>query len=222
MVDKIIDGARKFKAKAYGEREKLFKELATSQSPDVLFITCSDSRVDPSLITQSDPGELFIIRNAGNIIPPHSLVTGGTTASTEYAVGVLGVRHIVVCGHTDCGAMRGAMARESLAELPHVCEWLSHCDAAVRIVRENYKTENTEQELKTLIERNVVVQIQHLKTHPYVAARLQAGKVQIHGWVYDIGSGTFKTYDEATDTFVDLLVEQEQASLHPSRTTKKA
>lgn len=222
MVDKIIDGARRFKEKGYAEREKLFKELANSQSPEVLFITCSDSRVDPSLITQSEPGELFIIRNAGNVVPPHALQTGGTTASTEYAVGVLGVKHIVVCGHTDCGAMKGALNRESLTELPHVCSWLGHCDAAVRIVRENYATNDEKQELQTLIERNVVVQMNHLRTHPYVASRLAAGKLQLHGWVYDIGTGGFKTYNPETDAFDELLMEQEQASLHGGRTGKKA
>ena len=222
MVDKIIDGARRFKEGVYPEQEKLFKELATGQSPDVLFITCSDSRVDPNLITQSEPGELFIIRNAGNIVPPHALTTGGTTASTEYAVGVLGVKHIVVCGHTDCGAMKGALNRKSLTELPHVCEWLGHCDAAVRNVQENFKTDDKEQELQSLIERNVLLQLQHLRTHPYVAARLQAGKIHLHGWVYDIGKGTFKAYDAKTDTFEELLMEAEQASLHPDRAVKKA
>tara|TARA_Y100000780_G_scaffold211112_2_gene210161 strand:+ start:352939 stop:353607 length:669 start_codon:yes stop_codon:yes gene_type:complete len=222
MVDKIIDGARRFKEGAYQEQQELFNKLATGQSPDVLFITCSDSRVDPSLITQSDPGDLFIIRNAGNIVPPHALATGGTTASTEYAVGVLGVKHIVVCGHTDCGAMKGALNRDALTKLPHVCEWLGHCEAAVLNVQENFNSDDEDKVLENLIERNVLLQLQHLRTHPYVAARLQSGKVKLHGWVYDIGKGTFKAYNEKTDTFEELLMEAEQASLHADRAPKEA
>ncbi len=130
-MEKLISGLAKFQKTEFQKNKSLFKKLANKQEPETLFITCSDSRIDPNLITQTDPGELFICRNAGNIVPPHSLVTGGITASIEFAVMVLGVKHIIVCGHTDCGAMKGAMNPESVATLPHVSNWLSNCAAAL-------------------------------------------------------------------------------------------
>lgn len=212
-MDKIIDGISRFQNDVYPEQQKLFHELRNTQSPEVLFITCSDSRIDPNLITQTDPGDLFICRNAGNIVPPNSMHTGGMTASIEYAVGALNVSHIVICGHTDCGAMKGALNRSALKELPHVDAWLSHCDAAHRTVVDNHPNLNESDKLQMMIERNVCLQLQHLRTHPYVASRLAAGKVTLHGWVYDIETGGFKTYNEATDSFEPMLMEQERQAL---------
>ena len=124
-MDHVISGVAKFQKEVYPNKKATFQKLANGQNPEVLFITCSDSRIDPNLVTQTDPGELFICRNAGNIVPPHSNQTGGMTASIEFAVAALGVSHIVVCGHTDCGAMKGAIKPEGLDALPHVKEWLS-------------------------------------------------------------------------------------------------
>ena len=203
-MDKVIDGISKFKKNVYPQHEKLFRDLANGQSPEVLFITCSDSRIDPGMITQSAPGDLFICRNAGNIVPPHTKHTGGMTASIEFGVAVLGVEHIVICGHTDCGAMKGALNPEGLDELPHVCDWLSHCDAARRTVKDNYPTLEGKERLDKMTEENVVLQLQHLRTHPYVASKLAAGKIQIHGWVYNIGDGSFTIYNEHTKSFEPL------------------
>ena len=108
-MEKVISGLVQFKSSSFEDRKELFAELANGQSPEVLFITCADSRIDPNLVTQTEPGDLFIIRNAGNIVPPHTRVAGCVTASIEYAVAVLGIKHIVVCGHSDCGAMKGAL-----------------------------------------------------------------------------------------------------------------
>lgn len=213
MVDKIIEGISRFQNDVFPEQQKLFHELAGGQSPDVLFITCSDSRIDPNLITQTNPGDLFICRNAGNIVPPHSHFTGGMTASIEYAVAALGVRHIVICGHTDCGAMKGALKPEVLKDLPHVSEWLSHCAAASRIVHENHRHEDDATKLQIMIEQNVVVQMLHIRTHPYVAARLATGRVHLHGWVYDIETGQFKTYNESTGQFEPMLMDQERQAI---------
>lgn len=213
MVDKIIEGISRFQSDVYPEQEKLFRELANTQSPDVLFITCSDSRIDPNLITQTNPGDLFICRNAGNIVPPHDLHTGGMTASIEYAVGVLNVRHIVICGHTDCGAMKGALHPEALKKLPHVSNWLSHCAAACQTIKDNHSHLDDHAKLQMMIEQNVLLQLQHIRTHPYVASHLDAGTLTLHGWVYDIESGGFKTYNEASKTFEPMLMEQERQSL---------
>ena len=132
----VLSGVEKFQKEVYPEKKAEFEKLANGQSPEVLFITCSDSRIDPNLVTQTEPGDLFICRNAGNVIPPHSNQTGGMTASIEFAVAALGVTHIVVCGHTDCGAMKGALSPEKLDSLPHVKEWLGHCRVATEVVKE--------------------------------------------------------------------------------------
>lgn len=213
MVDKIIEGISRFQNDIYPSQAKLFRELASAQSPDVFFITCCDSRIDPNLITQTNPGELFIFRNIGNIVPPHSLHTGSVTAAIEYAVGVLNVSHIVICGHTDCGAMKGALNPGALNELPHVSEWLSHCDAACRTVKENHAELDDAAKLQLLIEQNVVMQLQHIRTHPYVAARLEAKRLSLHGWVYDIETGNFKTYNASAHQFERLQMEQERKAI---------
>jgi carbonic anhydrase len=131
---------------------------------------------------------LFICRNAGNIVPPHTNATGGMTASIEYAVAVLGVKHIIICGHSNCGAMKGALAPEALEDLPHVAEWLGHCRGAVEVLKERYQCAE-EQHLDELIQGNVLLQIKHLETHPVVLAKLITHQLTIHGWVYNIETG---------------------------------
>ena len=200
-MEKLISGIARFKSSSYEERKKLFAELANGQSPEVLFITCSDSRIDPNLLTQTEPGDLFIIRNAGNIVPPHMKTAGGVTASIEFGVAALGVEHIVVCGHSDCGAMKGALNRSALTDLPHVDDWLEHTRAAVESVRAKYG-DNDPDALKNVTEENILLQLQHLRTHPAVLAKLATGDLQLHGWVYDIEHGTIVAYDEASNKFV--------------------
>ena len=202
-MEKILAGVVKFKNSAYEERKKLFADLANGQSPEVLFITCSDSRIDPNMVTNTEPGDLFIIRNAGNIVPPHSRHAGGVTASIEFAVAALGVQHIVVCGHADCGAMKGALNPGALTDLPHVQSWLDHSRAAVDVVKAKYG-QATHEELDKVTEENVMLQIQHLRTHPAVAAKLSTGEVDMHGWVYDIKHGTVSAYDESKNDFVPI------------------
>jgi carbonic anhydrase len=192
---KLLAGVYKFKTEIYPERRELFAELSSSQSPRILFITCSDSRIDPNLVTQAPPGDLFICRNAGNIVPPHERNAGGTTASLEFAVAALKVRHVVVCGHTDCGAIKGAMHPENLTELPHVSDWLSHTRAALSAVRARNNGIRDEH-LSELTEENVVLQLRHLMTHPAVAAAEASGQLSLHGWIYDIGRGDIRCYDE--------------------------
>lgn len=222
-MDKIIKGVLNFRQNIYPVNQALFNSLASGQNPDVLFITCSDSRIDPNLLTGSDPGDLFICRNAGNIIPPHSNETGGMTASIEYAVAVLGVKHVIVCGHTDCGAVKGALDLSALKGLPHVKEWLGHCRSAMEIVRERnnipFDQCITHEHLNEAIEENVLQQVQHLRTHPTVAAKLATGKIQIHGWVYNIKKGqircchhndlVFRDFDEQYEEVIEALLASE-------------
>lgn len=202
-MDHVISGVAKFQRDVYPGKKETFQKLANGQNPEVLFITCADSRIDPNLVTQTDPGELFICRNAGNIVPPHSNQTGGMTASIEFAVAALGVSHIVVCGHTDCGAMKGALNPEKLDSLPHVKEWLGHCRCATEVVKEKHG-ELTADNLAEVTKENVLQQMQHLKTHPSVAAKLATKAVQLHGWVYDIETGMVHCYDPESETFKEM------------------
>lgn len=197
-------GVVRFRNEVYPDKKELFERLSEGQSPEALFITCSDSRIETAMMTQTDPGELFVCRNAGNIVPPYVAHAGGTTASIEFAVAVLKVPHIVVCGHTDCGAMKGALNPEGLENLPHVKGWLGFCKAAVDIVNETAGDKPDAERMRLLLEQNVVLQLQHLKTHPSVAARLAKGDLELHGWVYDIKTGDVRAYDETSSSFIPV------------------
>ncbi len=200
----VIEGTIKFRREVLPKLAELFDRLAISQSPEVLFITCSDSRIDPNLITQTDPGELFICRNAGNIVPPHQFHAGGMTASIEYAVQALKVKDVIICGHYGCGAMAAAMDLDSLKDFPHVLDWLVHSKAALAVVEHKHAQADDQQRLDLLCERNVVLQMQHLATHPYIAARLATDEIELHGWIYDVGSGMVKAYDSIGDRFTPV------------------
>lgn len=197
-------GVVRFQNDIYPEKRALFEKLSQGQSPEALFITCSDSRIETAMLTQTEPGDLFICRNAGNIVPPHTSQTGGMTASIEFAMAVLKVPHIVVCGHTECGAMKGAMDIEGLNGLPHVRQWLGYSKAAVDVVDHLGRDKSADERMRMLLEQNVVLQLQHLRTHPSVASRLAAGEVTLHGWVYDIKTGGVSALDEATNSFVPV------------------
>ncbi|KZY39115.1 carbonic anhydrase [Oleiphilus sp. HI0078] len=203
-MPKIASGIVRFKTEVYPQKKELFDQLVKGQHPEALFITCSDSRIDPNLLVQTEPGELFICRNAGNIVPPHSNYTGGTTATIEYAVAVLEVKHIIVCGHTCCGAMAGVMDPDSLTNLPHVTQWLSYSKAAHQIVMEKLPEGSHDERLAMLIDENVLLQLQHLKTHPHVAAKLSTNKIQLHAWTYDIGAGDVRAFDDERGEFVPV------------------
>lgn len=201
---KITEGIVRFKSEVYPQKEELFNQLAKGQQPEALFVTCSDSRIDPNRLVQTDPGDLFVIRNAGNIVPPHQGAADGFAATIEYALAALGIKHIVVCGHSSCGAMQGLMNPESLTSLPHVSKWLEYSSAALETVKAKSPDLSEQDQLNRLIEENVLLQINHLKTHPQVAAKLAAGMVEFHAWVYDIGSGIVKAYDEDKGLFLPV------------------
>lgn len=201
MVDFLARGVRKFKRVAFRRHRHLFRTLAKRQTPRVLFITCADSRVVPELITQTRPGDLFVERNPGNIVPLYDRHTSGESASVEYAVAALGVEHIIVCGHSDCGAMNALLHPEKLSGIPAVKDWLIYGnDSRRRLGRAAGMSER--EKLDRLTELNVIVQIEHLKTHPSVARRLQRGKLALHGWVYDIREGEILQLQERTSEFL--------------------
>lgn len=203
-MPRFAAGVVRFQNEVYPDKKALFEKLSHGQAPEALFITCSDSRVDTSVITQSDPGDLFVCRNAGNIVPPHTTHGGGMTASIEFACSVLEVPHIVVCGHTDCGAMKGALHPEGLDDLPYVREWLGFARPAVEAVDQAARGADEDTRLRLLLEENVRLQLGHLRNHPSVARRLSAGDVRLHGWIYDIATGDVLAFDEASGAFVPV------------------
>ena len=203
-MQKLIEGIHHFQSSLFSSQRELFERLANGQHPETLFITCSDSRINPNLITQTDPGDLFIIRNAGNIVPAHGAANGGEGATIEFAVAGLGIKDIIVCGHSHCGAMNGLLHPESLKDLPAMTAWLSHAEATRRIIHDKYAERTGEALLTTTVEENVLVQMENLRTHPVVAAGLSKGKLKLHGWVYKIETGQVFAYDPERGQVVPL------------------
>ena len=203
-MQRLIEGIHQFQSEDFLPMQGLFQQLAKGQQPETLFITCSDSRIDPNLLTRSKPGDLFILRNAGNIIPPHSAGNGGEAATIEFAVAALGVKDIIICGHSHCGAMQGLLHPEQVASLPAVSSWLSHAEATRRIVRDNYGDLDGDRLLTATVEENVLVQLENLRTLPAVGSRLLRGDLHLHGWVYKIETGEVFAYDLACGQFVPL------------------
>lgn len=201
-MPKFVDGVMRFQNHVFPAKKALFEALSDGQSPDALFITCSDSRIETGMLTQSEPGELFVCRNVGNIVPPHTEHTGGVTASLEFAAAVLKVPHIVICGHTGCGAMEAAMGTQSLSELPHVRNWLQFTEKAVKIVEQIGQGKSVSEKQDMLTEQNVILQLSHLKTHPTVSERLKNGSLTLHGWVYHITTGDIQVFDVRRNAFV--------------------
>jgi carbonic anhydrase len=203
-VQKLIQGIHRFQNEDFRPLQGLFEELARGQNPETLFITCSDSRIDPNLLTRSKPGDLFILRNAGNIVPPRGAASGGEAATIEFAVVVLAVKDIIICGHSHCGAMRGLLHPEELASLPAVSAWLEHAEKTRRIVQGNYGHLDGERLLTATVEENVLVQLENLRTLPVVASRLARGDLHLHGWVYKIQTGEVFAYDLTCGQFVPV------------------
>ncbi|MFN7931112.1 MAG: carbonic anhydrase [Blastocatellia bacterium] len=203
-MEKLVRGIHKFQTAHYNEHQDLFSQLSKGQSPETLLITCSDSRIMPGLLTQSKPGELFVLRNAGNLVPPYGASSGGEGATIEYAVAALNVGHIVVMGHSHCGAMKGLMQPEDLATLPLVAAWLKHAETTRRVVIENYQDCTGTDLLNAAIKENVLVQLDNLRTYPAVAARLAKGTLTLHAWIYQIESGHILAYDPAKSHFVPV------------------
>ncbi|HLY91532.1 MAG TPA: carbonic anhydrase [Acetobacteraceae bacterium] len=202
-MEELIAGFRKFREEAFPAREGLFQQLAHSQTPGTLFVTCSDSRVVPELLTQREPGDMFVVRNAGNIVPSYGPEPGGVSATVEYAVAALGVRDVVICGHSDCGAMTAVAHDHDLHHMPAVCSWLRHADAA-KAVNNAHDHGSDAAKLDGMVRENVIAQIANLRTHPSVALALAQGKLTLHGWVYDIESGAIDAIDGSTGRFVPL------------------
>ncbi len=202
-MKKLIRGLDQFRQNYVSEHRELLEQLSHGQKPRVLFITCSDSRVAPNLITNTDLGELFIIRNAGNIIPPYGATNGGEGGTIEYAINALNIEQVIVCGHSHCGAMKGLLKLNKLQkDMPLVYDWLQQAEATRRLVKENYAHQSEEEMIETLVAENVLVQIDNLQTYPIIKTRLHQGKLKIYAWVYQIETGEVWAYDAKTHTYV--------------------
>ena len=190
----LIDGYRKFREK-YESDHEVFDRLADEgQDPKVLWIGCSDSRVVPELITGADPGELFNVRNIANVVPPADSVESATGAAVEYAVIHLGVQHIVVCGHTECGGIAALAGQPEPEKQPNIVSWLEFARPARERVLASGVAED-DQYLET-IKTNVLLQFDNLRTYPCVTEGERAGTLGIHGWLYDLHTGTIKAYNQ--------------------------
>jgi len=201
-MQKLVEGIHHFQRDVFSSKRQLFERLAQGQHPQALFITCSDSRINPHLLTQMDPGELFVLRNAGNIVPQYAVSCGGEAAAIEYAVRVLGVKDAVVCGHSHCGAMTALLDQEQLDELPAFRSWLVHAEAIRVIIEDNYRhVTDSARRLTTAVEENVLVQLEHLRTHPAVADAIERKALTLHGWVYQFETGQVFAYDPEREQF---------------------
>jgi carbonic anhydrase len=213
IVDPVLKelraGIRQFQTEIYPINEATYLKAASEpQKPHALFVTCADSRIDPEMITQSVPGNLFVMRNVGNLVPAYGEMMGGVSAVIEYAVMALKVQHVVVCGHTDCGAMKGLLNPQSLEKMPTVRSWLKNAHAALSVANSLAEDGETPGELmRRLTEENVLLQMQHLRTHPSVAGAMAREKLTISGWVYDIGKGEVRISEDGGRVFRPVTTE---------------
>jgi carbonic anhydrase len=204
-MDKLIEGHKRFHRNVFPAKRADFHLLAEMQAPECLFITCSDSRIVPDLILQTSPGDLFLSRSIGNVVPVSGNDVDGVTATIEYAVEVLKVRHIILCGHSDCGALKAALNRKGLEKLPKASRWLHHVEGAFTHRQPLNPIDGEHAELASIIRGNVVAQLINLRAQPSVAKALAHGTLNVHGWYYDILTGRIERYDDQERKFLPLL-----------------
>jgi carbonic anhydrase len=215
-MQKLVQGIHHFQAHVFRTKRELFRELAQGQRPAALFITCADSRINPNLVTQTEPGDLFVIRNAGNIVPAFT-ASDGEAAAIELAIDGLGIRDVVVCGHSDCGAMKALLADDptEAARLPAMASWLRHARRTEAIIRSEYAGLSGAARLTATVEENVLVQIDQLRTHPSVARALERNELRVHGWVYKIETGAVYSYDPGSGQFEALTPLADPRPVYP-------
>ena len=220
-MEKILAGVSRFRQQVYPQSREFFESLASKQQkPLALFITCADSRVNPNLITQTEPGDLFLIRNAGNIVPTYGSNMGGEAATIEYSIEVLGIRRVIICGHSQCGAMKAMLEGKALENLPASKSWFAHAESTRRIMSTKYRDLPPNEMSVAAVEENVLVQMNNLSTHPSVAAHLAGGELQVFGWYYDIGGGQIYQYDQSSGRFLELDGLASPAAPLPTRTAR--
>jgi carbonic anhydrase len=213
VLAELKAGVRRFRTDVYPNFEETYRKAASEpQAPHSLFVTCADSRIDPDLITQSGTGDLFVTRNVGNLVPAYGQMIGGVSAVIEYAVTALKVKHVVVCGHSDCGAMKGLLNPEALEKMPTVKSWLQNAEAALSVANSLAEPdEKPSERIRRLTEENVLLQLQHLRTHPSVAGAMAREQLTISAWVYDIGTGEVRISDDGGRVFLPVTIDGEEA-----------
>jgi carbonic anhydrase len=208
-MDKIVEGIRRFRRDIYPGLKPRYDELVrTGQKPHALVIGCSDSRVAFETLTGCGPGELFIVRNAGNIIPAYGKQMGGVTASIEFAVNVLPIRDVIVCGHTHCGAMAALLRPETSNDMPAVQKWVSFARQAKRRIGKEH-THEFDKHLREAVAENVKLQVENLRTYPCIQQKLKSGQIRLHGWVYELENGDVVEYDEPGQRWLSLTEPEE-------------
>lgn len=209
VLERLKTGIRKFQIEVHAQKAENYRRAAsTPQAPHTLIISCADSRVDVEAITSSGPGLVFVSRNIGNMVPPYGGTPGGVTSVIEYAVTALKVKHIVVCGHSDCGAMKALLHPQATDDLPTVRTWLHHGHAALMVAESmTPKRETQIEKLKRLTEENVLMQLVHLKTHPSVAGATARGELTMSGWIYDIGTGVVRIAEDGHRKFMPVTTD---------------
>ncbi len=209
-MQRLIEGVHKFRSHEFGNYRKLFRKLSQEgQNPHTLFITCSDSRVLAELITQSKPGDLFVVKNVGNIVPPSSVTgdTNSTAAAIEFAVESLRVSDIVICGHSQCGAISALLGHTPLQNsMPHLRDWLKLASPVLEMMKKDYThlTDSAARE-SAAAEENVLLGLDNLHSYPCVQNRLMEGSLQLHGWFFKIATAELFAYDPETRQFSPLV-----------------
>ena len=205
-MEKLIKGIVEFRERMLPQYAQRFKDLALKQIPDTFFITCSDSRVVPDLLASTYPGDLFTMRNVGNLVPPataEGVSTGDLSEASaiEYSVLVLNIANIVVCGHSECGAMKTVITNEASVDTPNLARWLHHAHmASFRLEHEGALDDSLKQH-DQLSQLNVLVQLEHLMSYPVVRTRVLAGTLHLSGWWFDIASGSMYAYERGSRRF---------------------
>lgn len=205
-MQRLIDGVHRFRSDEFGAYRALFQRLSREgQNPHTLFITCSDSRVLAELITQSQPGDLFVVKNVGNIVPPAGVTgeTNSTAAAIEFAVSTLGVSDIVVCGHSQCGAMHALLeGLPNAGAMPHLDAWLKVAAPVRAIIQSGYQhLTDRSARANAAAEENVLFAIENLEAYPAVKARLDDGSLHLHGWFFDIATAELFAFNPETRQF---------------------
>ncbi|HHX95289.1 MAG TPA: carbonic anhydrase [Clostridia bacterium] len=204
-MQKLLEGIEKFRKEDFKAYRELFKDLKKGQAPHTLFISCSDSRIDSHLITETLPGELFVIRNIANMVPPFRETTEyvATRSAIEYAVIELGVENIIVCGHSHCGGCAACLDPSKLPEeLVHTKKWLELAHPVRDRVLKEIPEEEPETRARVMEQSNVVQQLKHLVTYPYIQQKVAEGKLALGGWYYIIETGEIFIYDKDAGEFV--------------------
>ena len=213
-MKKLVKGILEFRKKVLPSYRQTFAHLALEQKPDALFVACSDSRVVPNLFASTDPGDLFVVRNVGNLVPPcdpkrADKPQGSAAAALEFSVERLNVRHIIVCGHSECGAMAALLEGAHAKGLPHLQDWLRHGEATVQKFKEQVNSDPKLSEVNRLSQVNVLMQLEHIHSYPFVKRKVDAGELMLHGWWFDIAHADVYAYEPEDKRFV--LVEEGEA-----------